>query len=389
MAAPNPSIELTRLDKLVRSGLPSIVAITGPSDFFRNKAMERLLKAVPEEAELRHVDGADLKAAKDDGDDNDDAPAATVLAPELQDLRGGGLFATRSFVAVRRGSAWWLKHSASIAELAPKIPQGSGLLLESAKLDKRKKVAAALVKELIAAGAYFEFRDLYELPFDRDRGPLEGELCKWVLACCKKLGVPLTPESALLLVAQVGKAPGELLAEIERIKAQFGVDPVRAPLAPKDLAGKLTVSFESRPFEFTEAVLSGDRKAAQRSLSAMFTRGVRQQDGKVMDPGGLLPFTSSWLFRQMGQVYEGRVLLDCGVSMRELPARAGVRQFADSFLAQVKHCSIAKLKRGVTALHACQRKSRLLGADPEVLLERFLVQWFDGTAIETAEELEL
>jgi hypothetical protein len=121
----------------------------------------------------------------------------------------------------------------------------------------------------------------------------------------------------------------------------------------------------------------------------MFARGVRQQDGKVMDTGGLLPFTSSWLFRQMGQVYEGRVLLDSGVSMRDVPGRAGARQFADRFLAQVKQCSIAKLNRGVTALHACQRKSRLRGTDPEVLLERFLAQWFDGAAIETAEELEL
>lgn len=387
MAAPNPSIELARLDKLVRAGLPPIVAITGPSDFFRSKAMERLLKAVPEEAELRHVDGADLKASNADAEE--DAPVGAVLAPELQDLRGGGLFATRSFVAVRRGSAWWQKHSAAIAELAPKIPDGSGLLLEAAKLDKRKKAAAALVKELIAAGAFFEFRDLYELPFDRDLGPLQGELCKWVLVCSKKLGVPLTPESAVLLVAQVGKSPGELIAELERLKSQFGADPVGAPLAPKDLTGKLTVSFESTPFEFAEAVLSGDRKAAQRSLSAMFARGVRQQDGKVMDTGGLLPFTSSWLFRQMGQVYEGRVLLDSGVSMRDLPGRAGVRQFADRFLAQVKQCSIAKLNRGVTALHACQRKSRLHGTDPEVLLERFLAQWFDGAAIETAEELEL
>jgi len=386
VAAPNPSIELTRLDKLVRAGLPKVVAVTGPSDFFRNKAMERLLKAVPKDAELRHVDGADLKAPADD-DGDDDGPS-TNLSPELQDLRGGGLFATRNFVAVRRGSAWWQKHSASIAELAPKIPDGSCLLLEATKLDKRKKAAAALVKEVTAGGALFEFRDLYELPFERERGPLEGELCKWVLVCSKKLGVPLTPESALLLTSQVGKSPGELLAELERLKTQFD-GAVSTALAPKDLVGKLTVSFESTPFEFTEAVLTGDRKAAQRSLSAMFTRGVKQQDGKVMDGGGVLPFASSWMFRQMGQVYDGRLLLDKGVSVRDLPRQAGVRQFADRFVAQVKFCSIDRLHRGITALHACQRKIRLAGADPETLLERFLAQWFDGVPIETAEEMEL
>ena len=386
MAAPNPSIEFVRLEKLVRAGLPSIVMITGDSDFFRGKAMERLLKAVPADAELRNVDGADQKVV---ADDSDSADAAAVLAPELQDLRGGGLFARSSFVAVRRGANWWKKHSASVAELAPKISPGSGLLLESAKIDKRKKVAATLVKGLVASGAVFEFRDLYELPYDRDRGPMEGELCKWVMQHSKKLGVPLEAESALLMIAQVGKTPSELSAELERLRDQFGVDPVRAPLAPKDLVGKLTVSFSSTPFEFVEAVLCGKRQAAQRSLSAMFARGVRQQDGKTMDSGGLLPFTSSWLFREIGKVYEGRLLLDSGVSMRDLPAKAGVRQFADRFLEQVRCNTIAKLNRGITALHACQRKSRMIGEDAEVLLERFLSQWFDGTPIETAEEFEL
>lgn len=386
MAAPHPTKELTRLDKLVRAGLPPIVAVTGPSDFFRNLAIERLIKSVPDDAELRHVDGSDLKASDASGEG---ASGAGSLAPELQDLRGGGLFASRSFVAVRRGGDWWKEYSAAVADLAPKISAGSSLLLESEKLDKRKKVAAALVKELVASGAYFEFRDLYDTPFDEADGMLDGELCKWVLACSKKLGVALLPQSALLVISQVGKAPGELLAELERLKAQLGVDVHREPLAPKDLAGKLTVSFESTPFEFAEAVLSGDRKAAQRSLSAMFMRGVKQKDGRAMGTGGVLPFLSSWLFGQMGQVYEGRVMLDSGMSMRDIPSRAGVRHFQDRFVAKVKYCSVERLNRGVTALHACQRKSRLSDSDTEVLLERFLAQWFDGVPIETAEEMEL
>ena len=164
---------------------------------------------------------------------------------------------------------------------------------------------------------------------------------------------------------------------------------MRGALAPKDLAGKLTVSFESTPFEFAEAVLGGDRRAAQRSLSAMFARGVKQQDGKAMDSGGVLPFTTSWLFRQIGVTYEGRILLDAGTSKRAIPSRCGVRQFADRFLEQVTKNDQPQLQRGITALHAALRKSRLTGEDGEALLERFLAQWFDGAPIETAEELEL
>ncbi|MEC7724790.1 MAG: hypothetical protein VYD05_04705 [Planctomycetota bacterium] len=235
----------------------------------------------------------------------------------------------------------------------------------------------------------FEFRDLYDMPYDRSRGPLEGELCKWVGVVSKKLGVLLTPESAWLVIAQVGKSPAELLNELERLRDQLGDDPSRRALEPKDLAGKLSVTFESTPFEFAEAVLGGDRRAATRSLSAMYQRGVRQQDGKSMDTGGVLPFTTSWLYRQIGVVYEGRVLLDSGTSMRDIPSRCGVRQFADRFLEQVKQNDQAQLQRGLTALHACQRKHRVLGESGDALLERFLAQWFDGAPIETAEELEL
>jgi hypothetical protein len=47
------------------------------------------------------------------------------------------------------------------------------------------------------------------------------------------------------------------------------------------------------------------------------------------------------------------------------------------------------LRRGLLAVHACQRLVRLTGEEPDALLERFLAQWFDGVPIPTAEDLEL
>lgn len=386
MGAPKPTQELTRLGALVRAGLPPIVLVHGASEFFRSKAMGRLLAAVPDDAEVRRVDGAEVRSAGDDEEqDGDDV----VAAPVLQDLRGGGLFASATVVVVRRGSNWWKQHGAGVAEVAPKIQPGSCLIVEAPKFDKRKKAVATLFKQLAADGAVFEFRDLYDMPYERSRGPLEGELCQWVCAAGKALGVPLAPESAWLVVSQVGKSPAELMRELERLRDQHTGDAIGAPLQPKDLAGKLSVRFESTPFEFAEAVLGGDRRAAQRSLAAMFQRGVRQQDGKAMDAGGVLPFTTSWLYRQLGVTYEGRVLYDAGVSQRDLAARCGVRQFADRFVASVRKNDQPQLRRGLLALHACLRESRITGEDDEVLLERFLGQWFDGLPIPTGEELEL
>ncbi|MCK5944331.1 MAG: hypothetical protein KAI24_20255, partial [Planctomycetes bacterium] len=286
MAAPNPTQEMTRLDKLARAGLPPIVLVHGESEFFRSKAMERLLARVPKDAELHSVDGAEVRASGDDDDDGDGAEPAAATVPVLQGLRGGGLFASTTVVSVRRGANWWKKHGAAVAEIAPKIQPGSSLLVEAPKLEKRKKAVAALFKQLAADGAVFEFRDLYDMPYERSRGPLESELCRWLQQAGKKVGAPLTPEAAWLVISQVGRAPAELLSELERLRDRLGGEAVGAPLAPSDLAGKLSVSFESTPFEFAEAVLGGDRRAAQRSLTAMFARGVRQKDGKTMDSGG-------------------------------------------------------------------------------------------------------
>jgi DNA polymerase III delta subunit len=396
MAAPHPEDELARLRKLCAKGLPPIVVVTGPNDHFRAEAMELLLAAVPKDAELRRVDAVDERAGGGGGDDEDEAqdeaPAddggAEGLAqcPELLDLRGGGLFARTAFVCVRRGANWWQKHAAVLAAQAPKFAKGCGLLLDAVKLDKRKKVAAALVKSVAEAGALFEFRDLYDSPFGRDN-PLEGELTKWVVRRSKQLGVELTAEAALLVVMQVGKALPELVAELDRLRAQLGSDPARKPLAPPDLRGRLTCSFESSPFELAEAVLGLDQPRALRSVRAMFDRGVRGKDGK-RDTGGVFPFATSWLWRSLAKAYEGRELLDEGVSPRDVASRLGVFQFADRFVEQVQKNPRARLRRGLLALHYCTRLSRTTGEEPEVLLERFLHHWFHGTVVPTAEDLD-
>jgi hypothetical protein len=66
-----------------------------------------------------------------------------------------------------------------------------------------------------------------------------------------------------------------------------------------------------------------------------------------------------------------------------------VFQFADRFVANVRRHGQPRLRRGLEALHACQRQSRLTGEDPDALLERFLAQWFDGAPIPSAEDLGL
>jgi hypothetical protein len=77
------------------------------------------------------------------------------------------------------------------------------------------------------------------------------------------------------------------------------------------------------------------------------------------------------------------------VSERDVAQKCGVFQFVDRFLATIRRHPAARLRRGLLAVHACQRLVRLTGEEPDALLERFLAQWFDGVPIPTAEDLEL
>jgi DNA polymerase III delta subunit len=407
LAAPPPVGELGRLAKLLGKGLPPLLLLYGEGGWFRSQAIALALAAVPKDAELRIIDAVAERLAggggggdgDDDADDERDGAAtaepvvpadagAADALPELQDLRGGGLFARTAFVVVRRGGAWWANHVEALAAAMPAFGKGCGLVIEAKKLDRRKKAAQALVKAATAAGACFEFRELYDLPFDRDKPPEDGELCKWVQEEARKRGVLLHPPAAWLVVQQVGKSCAEIVAELERLRGVFGDEAKRKPLAPADLHGKLTVSFESSPFEFAAAVLADDRPAAWRSLRAIFDRGVRSKDGKPMDRGGLLPFVTSWTFGQLAKTYEGRQLLDDGVSPRDLAARVGVFQFQDRYVGQVQKHRLPRLAHGLLALQQCQRLSRVTGEEPDVLLERFLRAWFDGAPMPQAEGRE-
>lgn len=377
MAAPPPTEELDRLRQLLSKPLPRVVVVTGTSSWFREQAMDLLLAAVPPEAELRTVDGAplDVRGAPEEGaDEVETEEGAEPPGPcaELLDLAGAGLFARQNFLCVRRGERWLRLYGAALAAFLPRIAKGCCLLLETNKLDGRTKLS----KQLQAAGPVFEFRDLYETPFSRNE-PLQGELVRWIVAQAQDKGLQLTREAALLMVQHVGKAPGELVAELTRLQAQPHQGQ-RRQIGPEELAGRLSTRFESTQFELAEAVLGGDRRRALRSLRAMFDRGVRKKDGGAMDVGALFPVVSDWLYRSFASALEGRILRDEGVPDRELAARAGVFAFQERYVATVVKNPQPELRRGILQLLECQRALRHSGEEPLVLFEQFVDAWFAG-----------
>ena len=188
------------------------------------------------------------------------------------------------------------------------------------------------------------------------------------------MGCPLRSDAAYLVISSVGTKPMELLQELGRIRTEVGE--IDSPLTADDLRGKLTSSFESTPFEFAEALLAFDRRAATRSLTAMYSRGAQGRDGVRVDQGGLFPFITGWLYQSLAQLHEGRLLLDSGTTLAEVPRRLGVRVFVDRFQGQLLHNPEPRLRRGLLLLHRCQRELRRTSEDPGLLLQGFLGRYF-------------
>ena len=367
MAAPNPESELDSLGvELEKVGLPKVLVLAGPSDFFRVTAFDLAVAAVPGTSELRRMDGAG-DGAKTDG-------------RELLELRGAGLFAKGTVLAVRRAKAWLDAHGPELLEVMPQIADGCGVILEVPKLDMRTKFA----KSLAQSGRVVEFRELYAEPFDRKRSPLDGELVGWVVTRARKAGLTMSREAAFLLVTVVGKDPGELAPEIaslaDRLQSGGSARGGRRSVDVADLrASGLDARFESTPFEFVEALLSDDRVRTLRSLDAMIARGVKSRDGGQVDADGVFPFLTSWLYTSLVQAHHARCLVDSGEARIDEVARVvGVRGFADRFRDTVARHPQARLRRGLMLLRSAQRRLRSTGEEPRRLLEELVAQWFAG-----------
>lgn len=358
MAVPNPEPELARLRASLQKGLSPVLLVTGAAGHFRGEAMDAIVAALPQDADVRSISG----------DEDSDGR-------ELLDLRGGSLFGRGCYVVVRRGEGWLKRHGAALVEHLAAIKPGYGLIVEAAKLDRRTKVGKALVER----AAVFEFRPLYTEPYDKSRSPLEAEMVGWIVQRGRAQGVTLAPEAALLVMATAGTEPAEVLAELGRLRVAFGDR--KTPLSPDDLRGQLSGGFESNPFELAEAVLDFDRRRAERSLSAMFDRGVRGREGDTIDRGGLFPFITSWLWQSLAKAYEGRFLLDRGTPAKDVARRLGVRVFADRFERQVHGNPASRLERGLLLLHEAQRELRRTGEDPEWILRTFLQRYFGEVAV--------
>ncbi|MFQ5503302.1 MAG: DNA polymerase III subunit delta [Planctomycetota bacterium] len=350
----NPQRELDRLEGILGSEeRPPLWTICGASRWFRDRALARLREALGQDAALVELDG------------NDSGGDQGRVAEFLMDLRTADLFRTRKALFLRGGDKWLKAHGKLLAECLTKMASGNSLVIEVTRLDGRTTLARRLKRQ----GVWFEFRRLYDKPFRASEPPWTAELVRWVGERARARGVEMDAEAAWFVVQVVGSEAAKLEAELERIGPALRGDVA----TPELLRPLLTISFDSTQFELVDALLAGDRKLAWRALVALSREGLRDRDGKPMDPGAVFPMVSSWLLANVAKLIEARAEVDNGGSIQEAAARHG-GYFRERFEEQLARHDRESLGRVHQAVLRAERRLRLSGEDPAVLLERLAAE---------------
>ena len=364
MAAPNPEREFERLEKVLASAAsPQVFLIHGVSRWFRGRALDLLRHAFEAGSDLIEVD-ARVTGSRDED-----------LSLFLMDLRTQNLFAGRKVLLLRNGETW-------LSFLAPSltgIAKGNVLVIDVDKMDGRTKLA----RQLKSMGGVFEFRNLYDRPF-RDEAPRDSaEIVLWIVDRARKKKIGLSPDAALFMLEVVGSEPALLEGELERLAPIFEHKNVQA----SELRSQLSISFGSSQFEFVDALLGQDLRAALRSLSALYREGLRTKDGQKLEASAVFPMLCSWLDMCLAKLSEAMFCLESGESMAEVVARYG-GFFKDRFEKQLRSLDLPCLARMHDALLRAERRLRVSAEEPQILLERMLLEALAKTRVHLTEAAE-
>jgi len=256
---PDPRTELAALAASLKAtdGLRTGYVLRGQERWYRQRALELVLAAAQARSlEICRHDARDpefrLQGLADDLTSQAMfASARCVVISEPEDLlkktsagvESGIARAARSFVKAKRGTLV--------------------LVADALRADN------ATLKEIVAAGGVVHaFRRLYDRPspWERDQDPRRAELCTWILARAKELGLPLAPDRALLLA----HAQGNDLAALD---AQLASMASGGP----DAAMQTGLAAAGSPGEVADALILGELPRAMLAIETLYRGGVRKE----------------------------------------------------------------------------------------------------------------
>ncbi|HTF87585.1 MAG TPA: hypothetical protein VK843_04190 [Planctomycetota bacterium] len=240
------------------------------------------------------------------------------------DLLGGGLFSSGRLVVIQAPEDLLKKGEGKEKErpvaraIAKFLTAGAGTLVLVAE---GLRVDNPTVKALIASGGkVLTFRKLYDkpAPWERNPDPRRTEVCEWVLARAKSMGLKLTSDQAVLLVAAVGGELGALDSKL----GEFRHSDAREFFERLDAAAPVS------PFDLAAALARGDLKSALTGNEGLFHSGYKSKDGKLeIKPDALREILFSGLRAQVRRGLAASHATSAGKSPEDAAKEIGVSAF--------------------------------------------------------------
>ena len=238
------------------------------------------------------------------------------------DLLGGGLFSSGRLVLLQAPEELLKKDGGTERPVARAIAKFLAakagtivLVAEGLRVDN------ATVKAIIASGGkVLSFRKLYDkpAPWERNPDPRRTEVCEWVMARAKLLGLKLSSDQAVLLVAAVGGELGALDSKLAEFRHA----------GPGEFFEHLDSSAPVSPFDLASALARGEMKAALQGNEGLFHSGYKSKDGKLeIKPDALREILFSGLRAQVRRGLAASESTAAGKSPEEAAKEAGVSAF--------------------------------------------------------------
>ncbi|HUR27751.1 MAG TPA: hypothetical protein VM509_06170 [Planctomycetota bacterium] len=304
----HPEDVLGELRAALPAGLAPGYVVRGEELFYRNAALD-LLRARAREANLE-------LCAHDTKETGFDAQRVQ------DDLLGGGLFSSGRLVVLAAPEELLKKDDGKERPVARAIQKflaakGGTIVLVADGL----RVDNATVKAILASGGrVLAFRKLYDkpAPWERNPDPRRTEVCEWVLARAKTLGIKLSSDQAVLLVAAIGGELGALDSKLGELRHS----------GTGDFFERLDAAAPVSPFELASAFARGDLKASLRDNEGLFHSGFKSKDGRLeVKSDALREILFSGLRAQVRRGLAASLAVRAGKSPEEAAKEAGVSAF--------------------------------------------------------------
>ncbi len=260
---PAPPVRLDQLRaSLEEKGLARGYVIRGEEPWFRERAIE-LLKARAER------DGYEVRLHDGEPSSHD-----FQLSSVIDDLAGGGLFASRRLVVVRNPGAYLKKVEDGPSPLTRAVTrylgaeeEGGCVVLCAASLRADLVAVKAIQK---AGGETLTLRRLYDSAPAWNPDPRRAELVEWFVRRAHERGVKLDASQAVYVCAATGNDLAGLEDQIERLRRSSG----------RELREVVGWNAATAPWTVADHVVGGDLARALAGVETLFGGGFQEKGGR-------------------------------------------------------------------------------------------------------------